>query len=85
MSAPSSIDGPSRQAQARSQVDADHDFAGASACSLPCASEGLGCQASALEGSLVGRAAVRREYDFDRQLEKRAQALGDLLTRPAPR
>jgi hypothetical protein len=39
---------------------------------------GLGGQ-RALEGSPVVRPAVRCEYELDRQLEQRAQPLGDLL------
>jgi pyruvate dehydrogenase E1 component len=37
------------------------------------------------EGGPIGRPAVCREYDFDRQREQRAQSLGDLLARHARR
>jgi hypothetical protein len=37
----------------------------------------------ALEGGAVGRPAMRWEHELDRQLEQRAQPLGDLLARHA--
>ena len=47
-------------------------------------SEGLGGGQRALEGSPARRPAVRGEHMLDRQLEQRAQPLGDLLARHAP-
>src|SRR3989442_15974004 len=46
-----------------------------------CPLSGLGGGQRALEGGPVGRPAVRRKHVLDRQLEQRAQPLGDLLAR----
>ena len=74
---------PSSDAHTCSEVDGTHDSREASTCSPPWRERAQLSDERANERGPIGRPAVCREHDLDRQVEQHLQAVCDLLARHA--